>query len=105
MEIIRHIVSGPNSSMCLLSALIDYEKFKDMIKATPHQKTKLEPYEEILEPTLQSTALEGSDVGKKLFFTAIRCCSCHRHDIEKGNQLLNLWLAKNLKQSGSAWNL
>jgi hypothetical protein len=35
MEIIRHIVSGPSPSMSLLSALIDYEKFKGMIKATP----------------------------------------------------------------------
>jgi hypothetical protein len=46
MEIIRHIVSGPSPSMSLLSALIDYDNFKDMIKATPHQKAKLEPYEE-----------------------------------------------------------
>ena len=29
-----------------ISALIDYDNFKDMIKATPHQKAKLEPYEE-----------------------------------------------------------
>ena len=46
MEIIRHIVSGPSSSMSLLSALIDYEKFKGMIKATPQQKARPEPYEE-----------------------------------------------------------
>jgi hypothetical protein len=32
--------------MAKLSALIDYDNFKDMIKATPHQKAKLEPYEE-----------------------------------------------------------
>jgi hypothetical protein len=32
--------------MAKLSALIDYNNFKDTIKATPHQKTKLEPYEE-----------------------------------------------------------
>ena len=51
------------------------------------------------------TARDGSDALKKLFFTAVRCCSFHRHDIEKGNHLLNLWLAKNLKQSGSDWNL
>ena len=29
-----------------LSALIDYDNFKDMIKARPHQTAKLEPYEE-----------------------------------------------------------
>ena len=29
------------------AALIDYDNFKDMIKATPHQKAKLEPYEEV----------------------------------------------------------
>ncbi len=28
------------------SALIDYDNFKDMIKATPNQKDKLEPYED-----------------------------------------------------------
>lgn len=33
--------------MAKLSALIDYDNFKDTIKATPHQKAKLEPYEEI----------------------------------------------------------
>jgi len=33
--------------MAKLSALIDYNNFKDMIKATPHQKAKLEPYEEL----------------------------------------------------------
>jgi hypothetical protein len=32
--------------MAKLAALIDYDNFKDMIKATPHQKAKLEPYEE-----------------------------------------------------------
>ena len=32
--------------MAKLSALIDYNNFKDTIKATPHQKAKLEPYEE-----------------------------------------------------------
>jgi hypothetical protein len=32
--------------MAKLSALIDYDNFKDMIKATPHQKAKLEPCEE-----------------------------------------------------------
>ena len=32
--------------MTKLAALIDYDNFKDMIKATPHQKAKLEPYEE-----------------------------------------------------------
>jgi hypothetical protein len=32
--------------MAKLSALIDYENFKDTIKATPHQKAKIEPYEE-----------------------------------------------------------
>jgi hypothetical protein len=39
--------------MAKLSALIDYENFKDMIKATPHQKAKLEPLRGILEPALQ----------------------------------------------------
>ena len=29
-----------------ISALIDYNNFKDTIKATSHQKAKLEPYEE-----------------------------------------------------------
>ena len=33
--------------MTKLAALIDYDNFKDMIKATPHQKAKLEPYEEL----------------------------------------------------------
>ena len=32
--------------MAKLSALIDYDNFKDTIDATPHQKAKLEPYEE-----------------------------------------------------------
>ena len=32
--------------MAKLSALIDYDNFKDMIEATPHQKSKKEPYEE-----------------------------------------------------------
>jgi hypothetical protein len=32
--------------MAKLSALIDYDNFKDMIEATPHQKAKKEPYEE-----------------------------------------------------------
>ena len=32
--------------MAKLSALIDYDNFKDMIKETPHQKAKLAPYEE-----------------------------------------------------------
>ena len=32
--------------MAKLSALIDYNNFKDTIKATHHQKAKLEPYEE-----------------------------------------------------------
>ena len=32
--------------MAKLAALIDYGNFKDMIKATPHQKAKLAPYEE-----------------------------------------------------------
>ena len=33
--------------MAKLSALIDYDNFKDMIKETPHQKAKLAPYEEL----------------------------------------------------------
>lgn len=32
--------------MAKIAALIDYDNFKDMIKATPHQKAKLESYEE-----------------------------------------------------------
>jgi len=32
--------------MAKLSVLIDYDNFKDTIKATPHQKAKIEPYEE-----------------------------------------------------------
>ena len=32
--------------MAKLSALIDYDNFKDMIDETPHQKAKKEPYEE-----------------------------------------------------------
>lgn len=32
--------------MAKLSVLIDYDNFKDTIKATTHQKAKNEPYEE-----------------------------------------------------------
>ena len=35
-----------DAMMAKLTALIDYGNFKDMIKATPDQKAKLEPYEE-----------------------------------------------------------
>lgn len=36
-----------DAAMAKLAALIDYDNFKDMIKATPHQKAKLKPYEEL----------------------------------------------------------
>lgn len=35
-----------DAAMAKLSTLIDYENFKNMIKATPHQQWKLEPYKE-----------------------------------------------------------
>ncbi len=35
-----------DAALAKLSALIDYDNFEDMITATPHQKAKLEPYEE-----------------------------------------------------------
>ncbi|MFM8829631.1 MAG: hypothetical protein ACKOHM_01280 [Spartobacteria bacterium] len=35
-----------DAAMAKLSALIDYGNFKDTIKATPHQKPRLEPCEE-----------------------------------------------------------
>lgn len=35
-----------NAAMAKLSALIDYDNFKNTIEATPHQQAKMEPYEE-----------------------------------------------------------
>ncbi|MFM8715805.1 MAG: hypothetical protein ACKOF3_03335, partial [Spartobacteria bacterium] len=35
-----------DAAMAKLSALIDYGTFKDTIKATPHQKAMVEPYEQ-----------------------------------------------------------
>lgn len=36
-----------DAAMAKLAALIDYDNFKDTIKATPHQKAKLKPYEQL----------------------------------------------------------
>ncbi len=36
-----------DSAMAKIAAVIDYDNFKDTIKATPHQKAKLKSYEEL----------------------------------------------------------
>ena len=41
-----HTQEEMDAVMAKLSVLIDYDNFKDTIKATPHQKAKIEPYEE-----------------------------------------------------------
>jgi hypothetical protein len=46
-RIYLHTQQDMDSLMAKLSALIDYDNFKDTIKATPHQKAKIEPYEEL----------------------------------------------------------
>ena len=42
-----HTQEEMDAVMAKLSVLIDYDNFNDTIKATPHQKAKIEPYEEL----------------------------------------------------------